>query len=266
MGKGILWNGNFYQIEGVETLGPGDYPWIKLTMPEDAWWRNTNEWIRQVILHTTKGTWPQSLLHGGGRGGKDKAFADMINNDGVHGSVPLIVDNDGSVACFADVKKVMCWHATVSNNWSIGVEMYQEAFDPVSKTNPLYEVVEFSTVKLTHKLCELAGIPKFIPSRVYNGHPMARMLRGGPDMAGVFGHRDNTEQRGQGDPGDHIFELLAASGMRRVDYEKREDIEIGKRVQTHLNQNFGTRLAVDGLMGPLTMALVEKHHVDYLHI
>jgi hypothetical protein len=67
----------------------------------------------------------------------------------------------------------------------------------------------------------------------------------------VFGHRDNTDRRGHGDPGDEIFERLAAAGAERFDHDAEEDLAAWKSRQNTLVAA-GANLEVDGVPGPAT--------------
>jgi len=163
----------------------------------------------------------------------------------------VIIDNDGTVACLADLATDSAYHATVSNKWSIGIEMRQEP-----KNNGVYEATYQAAAVLVPALCRLFGIQFQMPKLMYTGHPFQRMLDGGPDMIGVFGHRNNTESRGRGDPGEEIFGRLQAIGCERFDFEGREDLDVWKQRQTDLNAA-GANLVVDGQPGPKTIAALK---------
>lgn len=214
---GLLINGELVPVRGLEVLPPAshggpafarlearDYrtrrPNVQTSDPDDL------VWIRQIIIHTTLGVWPHGdPLPGAGRGGRDKQIADYWHSTtegkASSGGAHLVVDNDGSVACLCDLVCVEAYHATVSNPWSIGIEMYQES---APNRGRLYEAVLASTVRLVVALCERFEIPLQIPS-AYAGAPRQRLLNGGPDVVGVIGHRDNTTQRGRGDPVTRSF-------------------------------------------------------------
>src|SRR5262249_26980222 len=86
----------------------------------------------------------------------------------------------------------------------------------------------------------------------YKNEPLRRMVDGGESCVGVFGHRDNTGQRGFGDPGDEIFARLAAAGAERFDHNAGEDLDVWKDRQRALSGN-GTTLTIDGIPGPSTV-------------
>lgn len=250
--SGLLVSDLLFTIPGVEVIAPacvGGPSWATLS-PRDYGTRKT-PWIRQVIVHTTKGEDPQHVIPGVGPGGRDRVVADFWKGDEAHSGAQLVVDNDGSVVCLVDLRRYAAYHATVSNDWSIGIEMYQEAGGGV------YEATLRSTVKLVVALCEIFEIPFQVPGVPYRGHPLRRMTNGGPDCVGIFGHRDNTERRGRGDPGDEIFARLLAAGAEGFDFEARADVDAWARRQSVLN-HMGERLAVDGIAGPSTIAAMKR--------
>jgi N-acetylmuramoyl-L-alanine amidase len=241
---GLLVNDREIPVEDLVIINPHDAAWCRLE-PKDCAKRPTT-WVRQIILHTTKGNWPQRVLPGGGAGGKAKLVADMWCGDPKPSSAHLVIDNDGAVACLCDLATTQAYHATVSNAWSIGIEMYQES------GNGIYEAVYEAALKLVPALCRTFGIQFQIPKRPYSGAPLRRMSDGGKLCVGVFGHRDNTDRRGRGDPGDEIFARLATIGAEAFDHDAGEDLVVWKARQAELNQH-GSRLTTDGVPGPATV-------------
>ena len=123
---GLLIDGEIVPVAGLNVLPPfsaGGPTWCQLD-PGDYRPRPTS-WIRQVILHTTKGQWPQLIRPGAGAPGKAQIVADFWRGDPTHSAAHLVVDLDGSVACLCDLALVETYHAEGSNPWSIGIEMYQ---------------------------------------------------------------------------------------------------------------------------------------------
>lgn len=260
--SGLLINGIRYDVPGVQVIGPGDEPWAKLSAG-DCRTRPTT-WVRQITIHTTKGMNPQHIKPGKGPGGRDKVVADFWRGDTNHSAAHLVVDNDGSILCLADLVKVEAYHATTVNEWSVGIEMYQEA------DGGIYEAVLDSTVRLVMRLCDLLGIPFQGEARPYveNGI-LQRLKNGGNDAVGVFGHRDNAwdfkrngSTRGRGDPGDFIFLRLRAAGMLLHRYDQQPipgDKLYWSKVQTELNKKYGLTLGTDGVCGPMTVAVLRKY-------
>jgi hypothetical protein len=246
--SGLLVNGKTIPIEGLEIVNPHDAAWCRLD-PKDFQARPT-PWVRQIILHTTNGDWPQTVLPGSGPGGKAQLIASSWRNEPKPSAAHLVIDNNGTVACLCDLATVEAYHATISNPWSIGIEMYQE------RGGGVYEAVYDSAVKLVPALCRIFGIQLQIPRLAYKNAPLRRMADGGASCIGVFGHRDNTHERGHGDPGDEIFERLAAAGAERFDFDANEDLEMWKQRQTELNGG-GATLTVDGVPGPNTITALK---------
>jgi len=285
--SGLLANGRRVLIPGIEVIGPGDAVWSKLD-PRDYRLRPRGTWVRQVIIHTTKGLWPQYVKPGVGPNGRDRSTAEYWSGNPESGGAHIVVDSDGSIVCLCDLAKVEAYHATTSNAWSIGIEMYQES------DGGIYEAVLQSTVALVRALCSGHGavhddgsmwegfkIPFQIPQRRYNGRPIERMREhGGPDMVGVFGHRDNSwkfpwqltpEQRirypngyasrGAGDPGEEIYSRLRVAGAEEFDFDARQDLTTWKTRQVKLNTR-GAKLDVDGVAGPATMSAIARLGLD----
>lgn len=265
---GLLIDGRLVPVPGVTVIQPathGGPGWAALD-PGDYRQRPT-PWVRQVILHSTKGTWPQYVRPGAGIGGSAKVVADFWRGDPTHSGAHLVVDTDGTVACLADLARVMAYHAEGSNPWSVGIEMYQLG------DGALYRATLDATVALVQTLCHELGIPEQMPRGPYRNQPLRRMESGsgtgrhqlgGPDVVGVIGHRENTSNRGRGDPGDEIFGRLAAVGFEGVDYDGEEDLLVGRRRQTRLNEldaaagHTFSPLVVDGLVGARSLATMRR--------
>lgn len=230
------------------SLEPGDYRMRRTT------------WVRQVILHSTKGVWPQPIIPGGGLAGRSQAVADFWRGDPTHSAAQLVIDQDGSVACLCDLAYVAAYHAEMSNDWSIGIELYQIAGGGV------YQATLDAAALLVPAICDALGIPFQIHSAPYHGKPLVRMERldaagrhqlGGPDVIGVCGHRDQTNNRGRGDPGDAVYAALIAAGAEPLDYSVGEDLRVGAARQTYLVQH-GARITIDGLIGPVSLSAARR--------
>jgi hypothetical protein len=258
---GLLIAGKLVSVPGLTVIPPASHggpAWARLD-PGDCTARET-KWIRQIILHTTKGEWPQHVIAGPGLAGRSQAVADFWRHDPIHSAAQLVVDIDGTVACLCDLARTVAYHAEACNPWSIGIEMYQIS------GGGLYEATLIATTVLVEFLCERFGFPQLMPRGPYRNQPLHRMeigsgstrhQLGGPDAVGVFGHRDNTERRGRGDPGDEIFTRLATIGWEGVDYDGSEDLHLGALRQQALNVR-GEKLDVDGVCGPASWAAMKR--------
>jgi hypothetical protein len=123
-------------------------------------------------------------------------------------------------------------------------------------------------------LCDYFEIPLQVPGVQYKNRPLFRMdcegpTPGGPDCVGVFGHRDNTHDRGQGDPGDYIKGRLIAAGAEPLDYDAKQDREVWRLRQRKLNRLLTEKrapvapLIADGLAGPATIRAMKS--LGYTH-
>lgn len=262
---GLLIAGRLVPVPGLAVIPPasaGGPAWARLDRGDAT---SRHSWIRQVIVHTTGGLWPQPILPGAGAGGEGARYADIWQSDPQHSAAHLVVDSAGAVACLADLALVTAYHAEASNPWSIGIEMVQ------GRDGSLRQATIDATARLVAAICDAVGIPEQMPRWPYPGRPLARMevpaqpgvggnerhQLGGPNMVGVLGHRDNTSLRGRGDPGDAIWTALAALGFESLDYDRCEDLELGRRRQAALVAR-GERLEVDGLVGPASLAAARR--------
>lgn len=257
---GLLLSGRLVPVPGLTIVPPASHSgpaWARLDRSDCT---SRHEWIRQVIVHTTGGRWPQPILPGQGPGGEAARYADIWQTDPTHSAAHLVVDSAGTVACLADLVECTAYHAEASNRWSIGIEMVQ------GKDGSLHQATIDATARLVAAICDAIGIPEQMPRGPYHGAPLRHMefvdaagrrQIGGPGYVGVFGHRDNTSARGRGDPGDAIWTALAARGFEGLDYDSDEDLATGTRRQAVLVAR-GEQLAVDGLIGPASLAAASR--------
>lgn len=120
------------------------------------------------------------------------------------------VDTDGTIVQSADPARWACWHAGGVNPWTIGIELCQ---DP---SGNLYSVQISAFVALATHLCDTFQIKKRVPVRTRTGRPHGGLIprlqgRAAP-WSGFFGHRNQTSERGHGDPGDAPFDALLLAG------------------------------------------------------
>ncbi len=259
--SGLLINGRLVQVEGETIIGPGDAAWSHLS-PGDSRPRDPHFWVRQWFLHKTIADDPEILIPGTGpSGGAERTvtgwqeeFAGSHRFAGAH----FVTGHDGVTACLADLVTVETFHATVSNAWSVGHETCELV------GGKCYSAALASAVNVCIAGCRALGIQLQMP-RVgsYTGHPIKRMIHGGEDMVGIFGHRDNTEARGKWDPGEEMFALLAARGVEQWDFDAGEDRDVWGGRQRVLNQTQEMKLTEDGVPGPATVAALRAAgHAD----
>lgn len=250
--NGVLIAGRIVSIPGVNVIMPaavGGPSWAYLKSSDC---RTRSRRCAQLVFHTTKGDWPQHVLAGRGPGGRGESTAKFWQDDPKSSAAHIVIDNNGDLVCLTDLATICAYHATVSNEYSIGIELYQESDGGV------YEAVYETAVRAAPILCDALDIPFTVVADVYTGHPLPRFLDGGPDFYGILGHRHNTEQRDRGDPGDEIFARLIDAGGEPVFAGQREDIGLALERQRWLVDR-GEALTVDGLAGPKSLAAARRH-------
>ncbi len=262
MTGGLLIAGSVVNVPGTCVVAPHEQPWCYLTTGKDC--RPRPGRVQQVILHKTIADDPEKILEGvGPAGGAEKTARYWQSCDGKvqpykNSGAQLVTGDDGIVACLCDLALVEAFHATVSNALSIGIETREQHGGGV------YQAALDATVATTITICRTLGIQLQVERGPYGGHPTPRMLDGGHDMVGVFGHRANTEDRGRWDPGDILFDMLRAHGAESFDFDGREDIATWKARQLALSAK-GHNLAIDGIPGAATTAALKAEgYVDGL--
>lgn len=263
--SGLLINGKLWPVAGLTIVPPasaGGPAWAALSAGDYR--ARTTTWVRQIVVHTTKGQWPQHVTPGAGPNGSGKVVADFWRGDPAHSAAQLVVDQDGTVVCLCDLGRDQAYHAEGSNPWSVGIEMYQLG------DGGIHEATLSATVALVSALTEIGGlfdIPAQVPRGPYPNRPTQRMELGAgaaranigaPNLVGVVGHRDNTSERGRGDPGDEIFVRLIAAGFEPLDYDQLEDITTSTGRQAALNAR-GEQLVIDGVCGAASIAAMRRH-------
>lgn len=243
---GFVISGKVEELPGVHCTSWLDNRALRLS-PEDRRVRRA-PWVHSIVLHTTKGIpggknmTPQKVLPGFGPSTNAGArLADMWAGDGRHAGAHLVVDQDGQIYQCADLVTEAAYHASAMNEWSVGIEIFQAA-DASLRAGALERVVA-----LVDALTLRLGIQRQIP-KVYRGRASARLLKDPGGWVGVCGHRDVSNNRGPGCPGDAIFQLLAAAGYLRFDLDlgRGEDIEFWMTTQRSLG------VFPDGVPGPQT--------------
>jgi hypothetical protein len=225
----------------------------RLKVGEDCRARFTR-WVRGIVLHTTRGIpggsdlRPQVIKSGLGPDAKgDFGTARFWATCSEHAGAHLVVDFDGSIVCLADLLTETAFHAGEVNEVTIGIEIFQGG------DGELYEGQLDTVVRLVDFLTRRFKIQRQFHGP-YKRAPVPRMAMGGQDVVGIYGHRDVTTNRGEGDPGDAIFETLGAAGYESFDYAIDWDKTIWRQRQEQLNTDFGLGLPVDGIAGQGTVA------------
>lgn len=278
---GIPINGQLISVPGLHIVPPAGFggpDWCTLG-PEDGRQRPTS-WVRQLMPHTTGGKWPQLVRPGAAPGGHARIVADMWRGkDGgggerVYSGAHADIDFDGAIYFFADLARVTAFHGEGSNPWSIGIEMSTHPDGSIqgATLDAFVGLAAALTWSGIGPVNGLFSIPFQMERGPYRNKPLARMETGagklisrggtrdntgGPNVVGILGHRDNTSERGRGDPGDEVWKRLAAVACEGLDYHGDEDLLVGKERQAALNAR-GARLTVDGVFGPASATAMQR--------
>ncbi len=218
--------------------------------------------VTLVVIHTTKGipggTDKREQVIKPGLGPNTSAeykTALYWSTDPTPSGAHIVVDHDGSAACLADLKTTCAYHAGQFevNLRSIGIEMFQ------GSNAELYEGQLDAVRKIVDVITAIFGIQRQIPDRYRNNTPIPRLQKsGGKDLFGVVGHRDISDQRGKGDPGDAIMDVLASHGYERFDFFADQDKETWKTRQKQIGLS-----SIDGIPGPQTNAALKNKGYEY---
>jgi GNAT superfamily N-acetyltransferase len=187
----LLINRALRDIPGLTTIAPASHggpAWAYLH-PGDFRARTTT-WVRQIVIHTTGGNWPQPVLRGAGPGGHARDIAEMWagadhgGGERVHSGAQLIVDTNGDVICLCDLARTVAFHAEGSNPWSIGIEMC------TLSDGSIFQATLTQTARLVDALCyPTFPIPRQMPRGPYRNAPLRRMELG----SGVNRHNSGGE-------------------------------------------------------------------------
>lgn len=255
---GLVISGTAVAVPGLTIQSWLDDPSLRLKKGEDMRVRKT-AWVRSIILHTTKGIpggsdkRPQKIIPGcGPHIDAGQRVARYWSKDGRNAGAHIVVDFDGVVTCCADLASEATYHAGNVNDVSIGIEIYQ------GSDAELYEYQLEKVVTLVDFLTK-----HFQIQRQYHWPYLKRPIKGfeetgGAGFLGVFGHRDCSDNRGLGDPGDAVFEFLRQAGYMRFNFEAGEDKKFWREKQEPLKK-INPALSVDGSPGPLTAQALLKN-------
>lgn len=239
----IVLNGQLVPIFGVETLSWLDDPRVPMTTDGFA----RRDWIRAIVLHTVHGKLG-SLRPGVKVSSRAEAFAVYQANTSRDVSWDYTIDTDGTVIASNDPIKRACWHAGAVNAFTIGIELVQEENGDLYQ-GQLEAIVKFLDA-LTRELADRGHpIQRQVPVSA-SGKPVrgvipriADQLRS-REVVGIYGHRNQTSNRGPGDPGDFVFQALLDAGYKGFNLDAGEDLTFWKTQQTRLGLS-----PVDGVPG-----------------
>lgn len=241
----LLVGGRLVEVPGVTVIPPASHGGPVWSALDPGDYRQRRGAPSQIVIHTTKGMWPQRVLDGAGPAGRADHVARFWDRSDEHSAAHIVVGSDGVTACLCDVATTAAFHATVANERSVGVEIYQEA------GGGIYQAALDAAVRVVLALCEALQIPPILLGARYDGKPIPELLDGGPSYRGIYGHRSNTARRGRGDPGDEIFTRLIVAGAEAMPISRYHANNLER--QQHLVSR-GAKLALDGIPGPATLA------------
>ncbi|MGN6103725.1 MAG: peptidoglycan recognition protein family protein [Kofleriaceae bacterium] len=263
--SGLLFAGREVEVPGARVLNARDEARLRLDARDYR--QRSTQWIRQGVIHTTKGIWPQRIAPGAGPAGRHiQTFRSWID-DPERSAAHIVIGSDGLVACLADLVRHCAFHAGAANDLSWGIELHQEG------DGTIYAAQLDALARIVPVICRKLGMPFQIAADPYKAGSIIKRLRhAAPDVVGIYGHRDQAwrepqyltpEQRrrypdgyaarGRGDPGDHVYTCLHAAGAEPLRYAELEDLAVWRRRQERLVR-WGAQLgAIDGIAGPATM-------------
>lgn len=211
-------------------------------------------WIRAIVLHTVHGRKGGTLREGAAPASqRDLWYAQYQARTGRDVSWDFTVDSDGSVAQSNDPLEHVSWHAGSVNVATLGIELVQESDGSLWR-----QQLEQTLVPLLDVLTRELRIQRQIPW--HSGGPDSSVLRrfgdggadrGGLRTVGIYGHRNQTQRRGFGDPTSWPFTTLFDAGYEGLDFRADEDRKAWRVRQAQLG------IAVDGIPGPGTVAALE---------
>jgi hypothetical protein len=264
MGSGLIIGGQRVPVQGIDVTNFFDNPRLKLASGDvrlRASWER--DWVHLIVMHTTGGIpggtdlRPQLIKPGLGQSSNAGAriVSSWTNDPTRPGGAHLIVDYDGLSYCCADLLQEAAYHAQRANGISVGIEVVQYHADA-----GLFEGQLAAAARLAVAVATLMPIPiqLQIPT-AYTGNPLKRFLASQMlakplrDVVGIVGHRDLTNTRGAGDPGDALMTALEVAGCERFDFEAGADFVAWRERQSGLGIS-----PADGIPGPRTVEALRK--------
>lgn len=207
----LIYSGKSIDVEGLTIVDFVQDSSLRLSRPWNLRRRNARELaeIAAIVLHTTHG-WPDhkhpapQRVNERGSTAHENTARDTIadwRKGGRFAGAHLVLDANGTVYCCADLETEAAYHAPPINGRSIGIEVIQQRDASIHRAQlsalPLLVGALSDRFKITRRM-----------AYPYRNGPRHDSVTG----SGVFGHRDVTDDRGAGDPGDFIPQALIAAG------------------------------------------------------
>lgn len=209
-GAGIVVAGQRVPVPGAEVVTWLDDP--KVPRVTDGKARSASA-VKAIVLHTVHGKVGPLAHIASVPSTRAEQYARYQANATREVSWHFTVDTDGTVVQSCDAGTWTAWHATAVNGWTVGIELVQES------DGTLYRPQLAAAVSLCDALCACFGITRQVPAR--DGVPIVgvveRLTGKHGSWSGVFGHSHQTQNRGPGDPGVHVFRALLDAGFAGVE-------------------------------------------------
>lgn len=243
----IILNNVKWKVPGLNTTCWLDDPSIKYITDKNS----RQKWLRAIVAHTIHGKEGKLLPGFGPNTDIDTRQARYQTNTDRQVSWDFTEDMNGDWLIQNDPLIHYSWQATSVNPITCGFEMVQ------TDAGDLYEGQIEKAVLFIDALTALLGIQRQIPWDKKHDKPVRGVVKrisddAGTDVVGIYGHRNQTTNRGAGDPGDHLFWALRNAGYETFDYDAEEDLKTWKDRQRSLG------LVADGLPGRSTVEAIKN--------
>lgn len=256
----VVLNGKKVEVPGLKTVSWVDPEAQSMGVKEVS--HKTprgGRWVRGIVCHTIHGVKGNLLPGLGPNTDIDTKQARYQVNTDREVSWDFTEDFNGDWLIQNDPLKNFTWQATSVNGITCGFEMVQH------DNGDLYEGQIAKAVLFIDFMTAMLGIQRQIPWDKVHDKPKAGVVRRiagdnhGKDVVGVYGHRNQTTNRGPGDPGDWLFIALKNAGYELFDFDNNDDLTLWKsRQQTSLGF---APADCDGVPGQKTIAaLKERGH------
>lgn len=251
----IILGGEKIATPGIETISWLDDP----NVPKATDGSRRKNWIRAIVLHTVKGK-----LGGLKPGIKSSTRAETYATYQAHTSRDVswdyTIDTDGTVVVSNDPIEKYTWHAGDVNGFTLGIELVQDENGDVwqGQIDATVKFLDFVTRELAKRNHPIQRQVPITGSGAPVWGVVARIEKDSDakNVVGIYGHRNQTNTRGPGDPGDHIFNALLNAGYKGFNLDAKEDLVFWASTQRLLGiEN------PDGVPGPKTaLALKAAGH------
>lgn len=228
----IILNKVKYEVKGLKSTS-----WIE--DPKNIKYINDKndrqKQIKSIVAHTHKGINGVLETGFGPNTDLDVKLAKYQIDTERQVSWDYTIDMNGDLLVQNDPLVHYSWQAGHFNSFSLGFEMIQKDNGNLfeGQIEKAVLLIDFLTLKL--------GIQRQIPWNSLKNEPcrgtINRLIKdgnAGVDFIGICGHRNITDQRGKGDPGDHLFYALKNAGYMLFDLDKKQDLEFWKQKQKDL--------------------------------